>query len=139
MARGLPSLSEGEIVYTNCLKWKPRRNLIPRRSTWRASTKLELIHANICSLISPFYKGNKRYFICFIDDYSRKVWVYFIAYKYDKFTNFKLFKYLVEKEMSLSIKCLRMGHRGEFTSDEFKECCKMNGIKRKLTSAYTPQ
>jgi transposase InsO family protein len=39
----------------------------------------------------------------------------------------------------LSIKCLRTDHGGEFTSDEFKEYCKMNEIKRQLTAAYTPQ
>ena len=37
------------------------------------------------------------YFICFIDDYSRKAWVYLLAYKSDAFTTFKLFKALVEK------------------------------------------
>ncbi|KAL8155990.1 hypothetical protein AgCh_001157 [Apium graveolens] len=111
----------------------------PKRSTWRASTKLELVHTDICGPISPSSEGNKRYFIYFIDDYSRKAWVYFLAYKSDVFTIFKLFKALVEKEKNLPIKCLRTDRGGEFTSDEFKEYCEMNGIKRQLTAAYTPQ
>ena len=139
MVRGLPSFSEGEIVCTNWLKGKQHRDVISGRSTWRASEKLELVHADICGLISPFSEGNKRYFICFIDDYSRKAWVYFLAYKSDAFTTFKLFKALVEKEIDLSIKCLRTDRGGEFTSNGFKEYCKMNGIKRQLTAAYTPQ
>ena len=139
MVRGLPSFPEGEIVCTNCLKGKQHRDVIPRRSTWRASEKLELVHADICGPISPFSEGNKRYFICFIDDYSRKAWVYFLTCKSDALTTFKLFKALVEKETGLSIKCLRTDRGGEFTSDEFKEFCKMNGIKRQLTAAYTPQ
>jgi hypothetical protein len=139
MVRGLPSFSESGIVCTNCLKGKQHRDVISRRSTWRASEKLELVHADICGPISPFSEGNKRYFICFIDDYSRKAWVYFLSYKSDAFTTFKLFKALVEKETDLSIKCLRTDRGGEFTSNEFKEYCKMNGIKRQLTAAYTPQ
>lgn len=64
MVRGLQSFSEGEIVCTNCLKGKQHRDVISRRSTWRASEKLELVHADICGSISPFSEGNKRYFIC---------------------------------------------------------------------------
>lgn len=39
----------------------------------------------------------------------------------------------------MSIKCLRAYHGGEFTSNEFKEYCRENGIKRQLTTVYTPQ
>lgn len=98
---------------------------------------MELVHADICGPISPFLEGNERYFIFFIDDYSRKAWVYFLACKSGTFTTFKLFKSLVEKETGLSIKCLRTDRGGEFTSDEFMEYCKMNRIKRQLTIAYT--
>lgn len=37
------------------------------------------------------------------------------------------------------IKCLRTDRGGEFNSEEFKEFCKRNGIKRQLTAAYTLQ
>ena len=137
--RGLPSFSEGEIKCSDCLKGKQHRDVIPKKSTWRASSKLELVHADICGPISPVSEGSKRYFICFIDDYSRKAWVYFLAFKSDAFTYFKLFKALVEKETGLPIKCLRTDRGGEFTSNEFKEYCERNGIKRQLTAAYTPQ
>lgn len=65
--------------------------------------------------------------------------MYFLAFKLDAFTYFKLFKALVEKETGVPIKCLRTDHGGEFTSNEFKEYCETNGIKRQLTAAYTPQ
>ena len=141
MVRGLPNFSEIEKVCTDCLKGKQHRDVIPKRSTWRASVKLELIHADICGPISPISEGKKRYFISFIDDYSRKAWVYFLAYKSDAFNIFKLYKALVEKEAGggVSIKCLRTDRGGEFNSDEFKEYCAVNGIKRQLTAAYTPQ
>lgn len=37
------------------------------------------------------------------------------------------------------IKCLRTDRGGEYNSIEFNEFCKENGIKRQLTTAYTPQ
>lgn len=139
MVRGLPNFSKYEIICTDCLNRKQHRDSIPKRITWRASEKLELVHVDICSPISPVSNSNKRYLICFIDDYSRKAWVYFLVAKADAFITFKIFKSYVEKETGLPIKCLRTDRGVEFTSNVFKEYCSMNGIKRQLTAAYTPQ
>lgn len=46
---------------------------------------------------------------------------------------------MVEKESGESICCLRTDRGGEFTSMEFDKFCSLNGIKRQLTAAYTPQ
>lgn len=45
----------------------------------------------------------------------------------------------VEKETGVPIKCLRTDRGGESTSEEFNTFCKNSGIKRQLTTAYTPQ
>ena len=76
--------------------------------------------------------------ISFIDDYSHKVWVYFLIEKFEAFVTFKKFKNRVEKETGLSIKGLRTDHGGDFTSLEFSNFCSKNGIQRQLTAAYTP-
>ncbi|PNX66783.1 copia-type polyprotein, partial [Trifolium pratense] len=44
----------------------------------------------------------------------------------------------VEKEAEESIKCLRTDRGGEFNSLNFKTFCEKEGIKRQLTTAYTP-
>ena len=46
---------------------------------------------------------------------------------------------MVENGTGLPIKCLRIDRGGEFTSLEFNKFCEQNGIKRQLTTAYTPQ
>ena len=139
MVRGLPHLAESNTVCADCLKGKQHREVIPKRSTWRASEKLELVHADICGPIAPTSNSQKRYLICFIDDFSRKSWVNFLVNKADAFDYFKLFKSCVEKETGLSIKCLRTDRGGEFISKEFNDFCRENGIKRQLTATYTPQ
>jgi hypothetical protein len=48
--------------------------------------------------IKPVSNSKKRYFISFIDDYSHKVWIYFLAENSEAFTIFKNYKNLVEKE-----------------------------------------
>ncbi|TXG51085.1 hypothetical protein EZV62_023609 [Acer yangbiense] len=139
MVHGIPKLEASTTVCTDCMIGKQHRDPIPKRSTWRASQKLQLIHADICGPISPTSNSKKRYLICFIDDFSRKTWVYFLVEKSEALVTFKHFKKYVEKEMDACIKCLRTDRGGEFTSQDFNEFCKENGIKRQLTAAYTPQ
>jgi transposase InsO family protein len=100
---------------------------------------LELIHADIYGLITPTSNSNKRYILLFIDDYSRKAWVYFLVEKSEAFNSFKCFKTMVEKETGLFVKCFHTDRGGEFNSNEFNDFCKQSGIKRQLTTAYTPQ
>jgi transposase InsO family protein len=83
--------------------------------------------------------GKSSYFITFIDDYSRSCWVYFLKTKDEFFDTFKRFKSLVENERGCKIKCLRTDRGGEFCSKYFQNYCDMNGNKRQLTTAYTPQ
>ena len=117
---------------------KQHKDAIPKRSLWRASQRLQLVHADICGLIKPVSNSKKRYFISFIDDYSRKVWIYFLLEKSEAFTNLKNNKNLVEKETRVFIRCLRTNRGGEFISHEFNVFCEANGISRQLTAAYTP-
>ncbi|KAL0393107.1 UNVERIFIED_CONTAM: hypothetical protein Sradi_2533500 [Sesamum radiatum] len=72
---------------------------IPFRNLWRAKAVLELIHTDVCGpMRTPSHEQN-RYFILFIDDYSRMTWVYFMREKSEVFKVFKKFKNLVEKKV----------------------------------------
>eukprot|EP01018_Ginkgo_biloba_P000012 Gb_36863 [translate_table: standard] len=82
--------------------------------------------------------GGARYFLTFIDDYSRKVWIYPLREKSQTFVVFKQFKEL-ERQTGLKLKVLRSYNGGEYTSKEFNQYYKDRGIQRKLTTAYTPQ
>lgn len=139
LVKGLPQLKASNKICTSCMVGKQHREAMPRKSQWRASQQLQLIHADICGPITPTSNSNKRYLLTFIDDFSRKIWVYFLAEKCEAFISFKNYKNLVEKESRLSICCLRTDRGGEFTSKEFNEFCTVHGIKRQLTTAYTPQ
>ena len=139
MVRGLPQLKAPSKICTNCMVGKQHRDAIPKRSLWRASQRLQLVHANIYGPIKPVSNSKKRYFISFIDDYNRKVWIYFLAKKSEAFTIFKNYKNLVEKETGVFICCLGTDRGGEFISHEFNVFCKANGISRQLTATYTPQ
>jgi transposase InsO family protein len=81
---------------------------------------------------------NFLYFVIFIDDYSRKTWIYFLKEKDEVFTKFQEFKALVEN-ISRSIKILKSNNGGEYTSNEFKDFYREARIERELTNPYNPQ
>lgn len=100
---------------------------------------LELIHSDIYGPISPSSTSGLRYILCFIDDHSRKAWVYLLEKKSEAFNHFKIFKKMVETKAGKVIKCLRTNRGGEYISNEFADYCKEHGIKRQLTTPNTPQ
>ena len=79
------------------------------------------------------------YTISFIDDFSRKTWIYFLKKKDEVFGKFKDFKALIENHTNTKIKTLRSDNGGEYTSKEIDGFCKDDGIKRELNTPYNPQ
>lgn len=72
MVSDMPKLPDCSTVCIDCLKGKQHRDPVSRKSTWRASEKLELIHADLCGPITPISNSSKMYLICFIADFCRK-------------------------------------------------------------------
>jgi hypothetical protein len=67
--------------------------------------------------------------VSFIDDYSRRTWVYFLITKSNMFSQFKEFKALMENQTSRKIKVLRTDNGGEFFFANLEICCKENDIE----------
>ena len=79
------------------------------------------------SLVSSL--EGSRFYVTFIDDFSRKVWVYFLKHKSDVFETFKKWKVEVENQTGLKVKCLRSDNGGEYDKSEFKAFCAAEGIR----------
>ena len=74
----------------------------------------------------------------FIDEFSRKTWVYFMKNKDEVFRKFKEFKSLIENHTKKKITTIQSYNGREFTSNEFKEICKESGIKRECSTPDNP-
>ena len=83
--------------------------------------------------------GGSRYYVIFIDDSTRKVWVYFFKNKSEMFATFKKWKTEVKNQTGLSVKSLRTDNGGEYDSQEFKEFCAGKGIRMIRTVPGRPE
>ena len=92
---------------------------------------LDYIHSDLWGRLRVASFGDKRYMLTFVDDFSRKVWVYYLRQKKETFSMFKKFKALVENQSS--IKKLRTDNGLEFCEIEFNEFYTVNGIARHKT------
>lgn len=72
MVKGLSPITTPKDLCTQCLARKQHQKAMSKKSLWRASKKLQLVHANICGPIQPTSSSNKRYIISFIYDLSHK-------------------------------------------------------------------
>ncbi|CAJ2663346.1 unnamed protein product [Trifolium pratense] len=139
MVLGLPSVIPPVDTCTVCLLGKHPRSSFKSNLPMRSSEVLNVVHSDICGPIDVLSTGGNKYFITFVDEYSRMIWLYHIKAKSDAFEVFKKFKTLVEKQSDKSIKVLRTDGGGEYTSKEFENYCKEQGIIHEITAPYTPQ
>ena len=139
MVTSLPQITAPSEVCEKCVVSKQHHNQFPQGKSWMAKAALEIVHSDICRPTTPCSNGGKRYILTFIDDFSCKSWVYFLQEKSEAYLAFKSYKALVEKEVSSPIKIIHTDRGGEYNSHEFASFYETHGIKRQLTTAYTPQ
>jgi transposase InsO family protein len=105
------------------------RNLVP----------LELVYSDICEMNGELTKGGKRYFMTFIDDYTRFCFVYLLKTKDEVLQYFKIYKDEVENQLERKVKRLRFDRGGEYFSSEFSEFCVEHEIIHERTPPYSAQ
>ena len=91
-----------------------------KSKNYTSSETIELVHTNLCEPINPQSYYGARYYILFVDDYSRMMVVMYLREKSEAFQKFKCYLARVEKEIGKELKCLRFDRGGEFTYHEFE-------------------
>jgi transposase InsO family protein len=104
----------------------------------RATSILDLIHSDVCGPMSSASLSGCLYYVIFIDDFSRKSWIFFMKTKGQVFNRFQEFKALVENQTGKKVRVPRTDNGGEYTSKEFIDFCAGEGIRRELIVPYNP-
>ena len=83
-------------------------------------------------------RGDKRFYITFIYDYSMYTRVYLLRNKDETRDTFIKYKNEVENQLSKKIKRFRTDMGGEYESNPFNSFCEDHGIIHETTSLYFP-
>jgi hypothetical protein len=97
MVEGMSNFSLDFDFCEHCLYGKQNRVRFPS-STTRAEGILQLVHSDVFGPVSVPSLGKYMYYVSFIDEFSRKTWIYFLRKKSEFFDRFKEFKALVENQ-----------------------------------------
>ena len=136
---GVPDFSSDYLdVCRGCAMGKFARSPFPSSDS-RAIEILDLIHTDVSGRMSHVSLSGYKYHILFIDEHSRKTWIYFLKTKSEVFKRFQEFKALVETQTGRKIKVLRSDNGGEYTLGEFVDFCAEVGIRRQFTVPYNTQ
>jgi hypothetical protein len=106
------------------LRLKSRKK--PCKSITRETELLGLIHSDLGDLKHTMTRGGKKYYVIFVDDYSRFTKLYLLRSKDEALKMFIKYKIEVENQKNLRIKRLRTDRGGEYESNPFKEFCEQN-------------
>lgn len=80
---------------------------------------LDYVHFDKWGPTKALSLGGSQYFMTFIDDFSRKVRVYFLKQKYEVFSKFKAWKAEVENQIGRKAKYVRSDDGTEYTDSQF--------------------
>ncbi|UYV63078.1 hypothetical protein LAZ67_2003065 [Cordylochernes scorpioides] len=105
----------------------------------RSKQTLELIHTDICGPMPVKSTGGNRYFLSFVDDFSRRITVYFLKNKDEVLKHFDIYRATVERQTGNKIKVLRSDNGLEFCNRDFQDKLQKLGIKHERTNVYSPQ
>ena len=96
-----------------CIAGKQHRSHVSRLASHHASGPLQLVHSDVHGPLPVQSRNGYKYWITFIDDYSRHWSVMALRKKSDAFAAFKQFKAYAENQMDLKIKATRDDKGGE--------------------------
>jgi transposase InsO family protein len=115
-----------------CIVGKHHANPFPAKASHRATHMLERVHSDL-HMVPTATASGYRYWMMFIDNWSRYGWIYLLKHKSDAFEAFKTFKAMVEKQYDLPILCFHKDKGGEYISHVWDEFFAEHGIRREHT------
>lgn len=111
MVNGLESIKNvvdiDRIACETCAKGKICVKPFPKMAENRADKVLGLVHSDICGPMNKVSAGGARYFLTFIDDYSRYMFVNFLKTRDELLPTFKNFVAFAEKQTGEKFKAIR--------------------------------
>lgn len=90
MVRGMKVMKTAELSFCEgCVQGKMKRKPFESVGEIRSTRRLQRVHSDVCGPMSVESIGRQKYFVTFIDDYTRCCSVYFMRQKSEVFEKFR--------------------------------------------------
>ena len=96
----------------DCIKGKQTNH--NKKGATRSNQLLEIIYTDICGPFDVPYFNGEKYFITFIDDFSRYRYVYLLKEKSQAINSLEVFVNEVERQLDRKVKIVRSDKGGEY-------------------------
>ena len=94
----------------------------------RASASFKLVHLDVWGLCPVVFPIGSRYFVTFVDDYSRTTWLYLMKNRSELFSHFRAFCAEIHTQFHVYVQNLRSDNAKEYVSEQFQSFMLQNGI-----------
>jgi transposase InsO family protein len=122
----------------HCLTGKMHQLPFPS-SNKQVQSPFELVHSDLWGPAPVVSTNAFRYYLVFVDEFTKFTWVYLLKHKSDTFHTFTQFQAMVHTQFSLLIKTIRTDCGGEFTSNQFNQFCASKDMIHQVSCPHTPQ
>ncbi|PKU67006.1 Retrovirus-related Pol polyprotein from transposon TNT 1-94 [Dendrobium catenatum] len=132
------SINKFSVSCSSCKESKSHK-LVFEKSLNNTNAILDLVHSDVWGPAPVTSNQGFRYYVLFVDDFSRFSWIFPMQTKYEVFTIFTVFRAQIEKYTSKSIKMIRTDGGTEYVNHNFKHYLQTNGIAHQISCLYTPE
>lgn len=98
MVIGVPSVRQPLDICEVCMKGKQARWPFVVEAPSRDTHALGVVHSDVCGPLEVPSLGGNKYFVSFVDELIRMLWLYLVKAKSEVLEVFKKFRFVAEKQ-----------------------------------------
>ena len=122
----------------SCQYAKLHRVHLSYRVNKRAFAPFELVHYNVWGSCPVLSLTGFKYFVTFVDDFSRVTWLYLMKSRYELFSHFSVFCAEIQTQFHVFVQTLRSDNAKEYLSEPFQSFMLQHGILHQTSCVNTP-